>query len=236
MDKLTGRVRAAVQKYQMIDEGDKIAVGVSGGKDSLFLLCALAELSHYYPKPFTVTAITADPCFGGVETDYSQVQRLCDSLCVPYVIRKTDLGPLIFDQRREENPCALCARMRRGILHNLCLELGISKLALGHHFDDAVQTFFMNLFYGGKLGCFSPKTYLSRKKITVIRPLVLCEEREIRGAARRLQLPVVKSACPADGVTARKDTELLIKDLEKTFPHLRTKVLGAMERAGLDGW
>ena len=156
MDKLTGRVRAAVQKYQMIDEGDKIAVGVSGGKDSLFLLCALAELSHYYPKPFTVTAVTADPCFGGVETDYSQVQRLCDSLCVPYIIRRTDLGPLIFDQRREENPCALCARMRRGILHNLCLELGISKLALGHHFDDAVQTFFMNLFYGGGNWAASP--------------------------------------------------------------------------------
>ena len=236
MDKLTGRVRAAVQKYDMIQAGDKIAVGVSGGKDSLFLLCALAELSHYYPQPFTVTAVTADPCFGGVPGDYSQVQALCDRLEVPYIIRKTDLGPLIFEERKEENPCSLCARMRRGILHNLCLELGISKLALGHHFDDAVQTFFMNLFYEGRLGCFSPKTYLSRKQITVIRPLVFCEEREIKGAARRLQLPVVKSACPADGVTARKDTDVLVKNLEKTFPHLRTKVLGAMQRANLDGW
>ncbi len=126
--------------------------------------------------------------------------------------------------------------MRRGILHNLCLELGLNKLALGHHFDDAVQTFFMNLFYGGKIGCFSPKTFLSRKQITVIRPLVFCEEREIKGAARRLDLPVVKSACPADGVTARKDTEELVKKLEKDFPHLRQKVLGAMQRAGLDGW
>ena len=236
MDKLTGRVRAAVQKYDMIQAGDKIAVGVSGGKDSLFLLCALAELSHYYPQPFTVTAVTADPCFGGVPGDYSQVQALCDRLEVPYIIRKTDLGPLIFEERKEENPCSLCARMRRGILHNLCLELGISKLALGHHFDDAVQTFFMNLFYEGRLGCFSPKTYLSRKQITVIRPLVFCEEREIKGVARRLQLPVVKSACPADGVTARKDTDVLVKNLEKTFPHLRTKVLGAMQRANLDGW
>lgn len=236
MDKLTGRVRAAVQKYDLIDEGDKIAVGVSGGKDSLFLLCALAELSHYYPKHYTVTAVTADPCFGGGPGDYSQVQRLCDSLSVPYIIRKTDLGPLIFEERKEENPCSLCARMRRGILHNLCLELGLNKLALGHHFDDAVQTFFMNLFYGGKIGCFSPKTFLSRKQITVIRPLVFCEEREIRGAARRLDLPVVKSACPADGVTARKDTEELVKKMEKDFPHLRQKVLGAMQRAGLDGW
>ena len=236
MDKLTGRVRAAVQKYDMIQEGDCVAVGVSGGKASLFLLCALAELSQYYPKRFTVTAVTADPCFGGVPGDYSQIQALCDRLSVPYIIRKTYLGPLIFEERQEENPCSLCARMRRGILHNLCVEEGISKLALGHHFDDAVQTFFMNLFYGGKLGCFSPVTYLSRKEITVIRPLILCEEREIRGAARRLELPVVKSNCPVDGVTARKDTEELVKNLEKQFPHLRTKVLGAMQRAGLDGW
>ena len=236
MDKLTGRVRAAVQHYDLIQEGDRIAVGVSGGKDSLFLLCALAELTHYYPQHFTVTAITADPCFGGVDGDYSQVQELCDRLSVPYIIRKTYLGPLIFEERKEENPCALCARMRRGILHNLCVEEGFNKLALGHHFDDAVQTFFMNLCYGGRLGCFSPKTYLSRKQITVIRPLIFCEEREIRGAARRLELPVVKSACPADGVTARKDTADLVRSLEKQFPDLRQKVLGAMQRAGLDGW
>ena len=143
MDKLTGRVRAAVEKYQLIEEGDRIAVGVSGGKDSLFLLCALAELSQYYPKHFSVVAVTADPCFGGVPGDYSQIQGLCDSLGVPYIIRKTYLGPLIFEERKEENPCSLCARMRRGILHNICVEEGISKLALGHHFDDAVQTFFM---------------------------------------------------------------------------------------------
>ena len=149
MEKLVGKVRAAVQHYDMIDEGDQVAVGVSGGKDSLFLLCALAELSRYYPKKFTVAAITADPCFGGVPTDYSAIQRLCESLSVPYTIKRTDLGPLIFDVRKEENPCALCAKMRRGILHNMCLELGIRKLALGHHFDDAVQTFFMNLCYGG---------------------------------------------------------------------------------------
>ena len=184
MEKLVGKVRAAVQHYDMIDEGDQVAVGVSGGKDSLFLLCALAELSRYYPKKFTVAAITADPCFGGVPTDYSAIQRLCESLSVPYTIKRTDLGPLIFDVRKEENPCALCAKMRRGILHNMCLELGIRKLALGHHFDDAVQTFFMNLCYGGRVGCFSPKTYLSRKGITVIRPLIFCEEgRNQRGGA-----------------------------------------------------
>lgn len=236
MKKLIGTVRAAVEKYRMIDEGDRLAVGVSGGKDSLFLLCAIAELSRYYPKRFTVTAITADPCFGGTETDFSAVEELCRSLNVPYIIRKTNLGPLIFEERKEENPCSLCARMRRGILHNLCVEEGLNKLALGHHHDDAVQTFLMNLFYGGKLGCFSPKSYLSRKDLTLIRPLIFCGEREIRNAAARMELPVVKSNCPADGVTARKDTEQLIARLEKDFPDLKTKLLGAMQRAGLDGW
>lgn len=236
MQKLIGKVRAAVDKYQMIEEGDRVAVGVSGGKDSLFLLCALQELSKYYPKRFTVTAITADPCFGGQETDFSPISALCQELDVPYIIRKTNLGTLIFEEMREKNPCSMCARMRRGILHNLCVENGFNKIALGHHYDDAAQTFLMNLCYGGKLGCFSPKSYLSRKNITLIRPLIFCEEREIRNAAARMGLPIIKSGCPADGVTARKDTELLIKNLEKQFPDLKAKILGAMERAGLDGW
>ena len=236
MKKLIGHVRAAVEKYQMIEEGDRIAVGVSGGKDSLFRLCALADLSRYYPKRFTITAITADPCFGGKATDFSAVSSLCDSLSVPYIIRKTNLGSLIFEERKEQNPCSLCARMRRGILHNLCVEEGLNKLALGHHYDDAVQTFLMNLFYGGKLGCFSPKSYLSRKNITLIRPLLFCEEREIRNASLRMELPIVKSNCPADGVTARRDTAELIQALELKFPDLKAKVLGALQRAGLDSW
>lgn len=236
MKHLVGKVRAAVEKYDMIAEGDRVAVGVSGGKDSLFLLCALAELSRYYPKRFTVTAVTADPCFGGRDTDFSQVEKLCEALSVPYIIRKTNLGAVIFEDRKEENPCSLCARMRRGILHNICVEQGFNKIALGHHLDDAVQTFLMNLLYGGKLGCFSPKSYLSRKEITMIRPLIFCEEREIRNAAVRMRLPVVKSGCPADGVTARKDTERLIAHLQGDFPDIKAKVMGAIRRAGLDGW
>lgn len=236
MQKLIGRVRAAVEKYEMIEEGDRVAVGVSGGKDSLFLLCALSELSRYYPKRFTVTAITADPCFGGTATDFSKIEELCKEINVPYIIRKTNLGPLIFEERKEKQPCSLCARMRRGILHNLCVEKGFNKLALGHHRDDAVETFLMNLLYGGKLGCFSPKSYLDRKKITLIRPLLFCEEREIRNAAGRMDLPVIKSGCPVDGLTARKDTQLLMEELQKKFPDLQTKVLGALERAGLDGF
>lgn len=236
MQKLIGKVRAAVDKYQMIEEGDRVAVGVSGGKDSLFLLCALQELSRYYPKRFTVTAITADPCFGEKETDFSPVSAFCEELHVPYIIRKTNLGTVIFDEMKKRNPCSLCARMRRGILHNLCVENGFNKIALGHHYDDAVQTFLMNLCYGGKLGCFSPKSYLSRKNITLIRPLVFCEEREIKNAAVRMGLPVIKSGCPADGATARKEAELLLARLEGQFPDIKAKILGAMERSHLDRW
>lgn len=236
MQKLIGKVRAAVERYQMIDEGDRIGVGVSGGKDSLFLLCAMAELSRYYPRRFTVTAITADPCFGGKETDFSRVEALCGTLGVSYIIKRTNLGQVIFEDRKEKNPCALCAKMRRGILHNLCVENGLTKIALGHHADDACETLLMNLFYGGRLGCFSPKSYLSRKNLTMIRPLIFCEEREIKNAAARMELPVVKSGCPADGLTARKDTSELIARLEREFPDLKTKLQGAMQRAGLDGW
>ena len=161
---------------------------------------------------------------------------LCRDLGVPYIIEKTNLGRVIFEDRQEPNPCSLCARMRRGILHNICVREGANKLALGHHQDDAAQTLLMNLFYGGKLGCFSPKSYLSRKKITLLRPLAFCQEREIRNACARMGLPVVKSGCPVDGLTARQDTEDLIRTLEARFPDLKAKLLGAMQRAGLDGW
>ena len=236
MQKLMGQMRAAMERYEMVKPGDKIAVGVSGGKDSLMLLTGLAKLRAFYPVPFSLIAITADPCFGGQETDFSAIEELCRELDVPYLIRRTRLGTIIFEERKEENPCSLCARMRRGILHEMAKENGCTALALGHHFDDAVQTFFMNLFYGGKLGCFSPKSYLSRRDLWMIRPMVFCEERDIRNAAARLELPVVKSQCPADGYTSRKETELLVAELEKRFPDLRKKVMGAMQRAGLDHW
>jgi tRNA 2-thiocytidine biosynthesis protein TtcA len=236
MQKLMGQMRAAMERYAMIQPGDRVAVGVSGGKDSLTLLAGLAQLREYYPVPFSLVAITADPCFGGAETDFSSVEEFCRSINVPYYIRRTRLGTIIFEERKEENPCSLCARMRRGILHEMAIEHQCRSLALGHHFDDAVQTFFMNLFYGGKLGCFSPKSYLSRRDLWLIRPMVFCEERDIRNAAIRHQFPVVKSACPADGNTSRKGTEELIAQLETQFPDLRRKVMGAMQRAGLDHW
>ena len=236
MQQLMGQMRAAMERYQMVAPGDRVAVGVSGGKDSLALLCALARLRTYYPQPFEVVALTADPRFGGADTDYSRVEGLCAELGVPYVLRRTNLGRIIFEERKEPSPCSRCARRRRGILHNMAKENGCSKLALGHHYDDAVQTFFMNLLYSGKLGCFSPVTYLSRKDLTLIRPMIFCEERDIASAARRLSLPVVKSRCPADGNTSRQDTAELVRSLQKDFPDLKAKVIGAMERSRLDGW
>ena len=200
MQKILGPMRAAVEKYHMIGEGDRIAVGVSGGKDSLVLLCALAALREFYPSRFEVAALTADPQFHGEPADYSQIEELCRRLDVPYHIRRTQLGRIIFEDRKEANPCSLCARMRRGILHNMAKEAGCNKLALGHHYDDAVETFFMNLFNSGSLDCFSPKSYLSRKELWLIRPLVFCGERQVAAAASRCQLPVVKGSCPAQGL------------------------------------
>lgn len=236
MQKLMGRMRAAMERYHMIEAGDRVAVGVSGGKDSLVLLCALAELRNYYPQPFFLTALTVDPQFGGRPADYSQIEELCQRIKVPFVVRRTELGRVIFEDRKEKNPCSLCARMRRGMLHNMAKEAGCSRIALGHHYDDAVNTFFMNLFECGTLGCFSPKSYLSRKGLWLVRPMVFCEEKEIASVARRYRLPVEKSSCPADGNTARRQTQELVRMLEKDYPDLRAKVMGALQRAGIDRW
>lgn len=236
MQQIMSQMRAAIDKYHLIESGDRIAVGVSGGKDSLVLLCTLANIRKFLPTPFEIIAVTVDPCFHDVQTDFSQVEELCRRLQIKYVIRRSQLGNIIFEERKEKNPCSLCARMRRGILHDMSKELGCNKLALGHHFDDAVQTFFMNLFYGGKIGCFSPKSYLSRKNLYLIRPMVFCEETKIQSAVQRYRLPVIKSECPADGHTCRQSMQDLIKNLETQFPDLRTKVMGALQRADIDGW
>lgn len=205
-------------------------MGISGGKDSLVLLCALANMRKFLPMKYDLVAITVDPCFDNIQTDFRQVEELCRRLQIKYEIRRSQLGNIIFEQRKESNPCSLCARMRRGILHDMSKKHNCNKLALGHHFDDAVQTFFMNLFYGGKIGCFSPMSYLSRKDLYLIRPMVFCEESKVESAAQRYHLPVVKSECPVDGHTCRQSTQELIKDLEKQFPDLRRKVMGALQR------
>ncbi|MPM02914.1 tRNA-cytidine(32) 2-sulfurtransferase [bioreactor metagenome] len=238
MNKLLGYVRRCVEDYKMIDSGDRIAVGVSGGKDSLTLLVAMVKLREFYPKPFTVEAFTLDmgAADGREKMDFSGVARLCGTLDVPYTILPSEIHHIIFDLRKEKNPCALCAKMRRGALHDALLERDIHKIALGHHFDDAVETFFLSLFYEGRLSCFQPVTYLDRTGITQIRPMLYCGEGFIRNTAAKLELPVVKNACPANGYTKRQEVKELIRELSKRYPNLKEYAFGAMQRLPLPEW
>lgn len=236
MKKLLSLTRAAVDKYNMIDAGDKIAVGVSGGKDSLALLYALAKLRDFYPKPFSLVAITLDYQFNGVAEDYTAIEALCKELQVEYIVRRTNLWEVIFETRKEKNPCSLCAKMRRGLLHDTAVANGCNKVALGHHLDDAAETFLMNLLNGGKIGCFSPVSYLSNKKLYLIRPLIFAYEKDVAAAARRANLPVIKSRCPMDKVSNRQNMKELLKALEKDNPAVRKKIIGALERSHIDNW
>lgn len=234
MKKVVSLTRRAIEDYDMIHDGDKIAVGVSGGKDSLVLLCALAELSRYYPKKFTVTALTLDM---GYKSDYSKINELCDKLGVEYKIKYTNIKDVIFDIRKESNPCSLCAKMRRGALNDFALECGCKKIALGHHNDDVLETFFLSLMHEGRIHCFSPVTYLSRTDLYQIRPMIYVRERDIRGVTRNYNIPVIKSECPADGYTQREYMKDLIKRLEKeTTPGLRKRLFRAVQDSTIDGW
>ena len=236
MKKLLSLSRAAIDKYNMIADGDRIAVGVSGGKDSLALLCVLAKMRDFYPKKFDVVAVTLDYRFNGEDGDFEPIKKLCDELGVEYVIKPTNLWKVIFEDRKESNPCSLCAKMRRGLLHDTAKELVCNKVALGHHLDDAVETFFMNLFDGGRIDCFSPVSYLSIKDLYLIRPMVFIYEKDIENAAKRLDLPVIKSKCPADKITERAKVKELVKELEEKYPQLRQKVIGALQSDGIGGW
>ncbi len=238
MEKILSLVRRCVEDYDMIQAGDRVAVGVSGGKDSLVTLAALRKLSEFYPKPFTVEAITLD--MGGTDdrpgADFSPVRAWCGANGVPFHLVKSEISHIIFDIRKEKNPCSMCAKMRRGALHNALLDLGITKIALGHHFDDAVETFFLSLFYEGRLSCFQPVTELTRTGITQLRPLLYCGEGMVRGAAARNALPVVKNPCPADGFTKRQEVKELVRELEHKYPGLKERVFGSMQRLPLPAW
>ncbi len=236
MQKILGYMRKAIQEFDLIQDGDKIAVGVSGGKDSLVLLEGLVRLKRFIGIDYEVTAITLDPRFGGIDGDYSSVEEMCQRLGVDFILKRTHIGEIVFDVRQETNPCSLCARMRRGALHDAAKEAGCNKIALGHNYDDAVETFVMNLFNEGRLGCFAPKSYLSRKDITMIRPLVFAPEKEVRNAAKRSDLEVVKSKCPADGHTSREETKRFLAERNKADKGFSDRIFGAVRRAGLDGW
>ena len=234
MQQILSHMRWCVEDYDMIQAGDRIAVGVSGGKDSLTLLYAMARLRGFYPLPFELHAVTVHP--GVPEMDFAPVQKLCEELEVPYHLLQTEIFHIIFDLRKEKNPCSMCAKMRRGAIHNAMGELGLNKIALGHHFDDAVETFFLSLFYEGRLSCFQPVTYLDRTGITQIRPLLYCGEGMIRNAALRHHLPIVHNPCPADGNTRRQEVKELVASLSQQYPRLKDYVFGAMQRLPLPEW
>ena len=236
LERLLSPFRAAVDRYEMIKPGDHIAVGLSGGKDSVALLALLQRLRRFYPASFELTAITLDPCFGGIEHDYTPVTLFCGQIGVPHIIKRTRLGEIIFEERKEKNPCSLCARMRRGALHRTAQEAGCNVVALGHHQDDAAQTMIMNLFAGGRISCFSPVSELTCRQLRLIRPLIFMGEKEISTAVGRCGLPVVKSRCPEDGKTRRQEVHDLIAKLSKKYGDLPERITGAMQKGGISGW
>ena len=236
MQRILGLMRKAIQQYNMIANGDRICVGVSGGKDSLVLLSGLVRLRKFIGIDFQVVGLTIDPNFGGVPGDYSSVAEYCAGEGIEYHILPTQIGEIVFDVRKEANPCSLCARMRRGALHDEAVRLGCNKIALGHNYDDAVETFIMNLFTEGRIGCFSPKNQLDGKELTLIRPLVLADEREIRRAANRTGLQIVKSKCPADGHTNRQRAKEFLAEMERKDHGFKDRIFGAMRRGNVDGW
>ncbi len=233
MQKLMGLVRRCVDDYNMIEEGDRIAVGVSGGKDSLVLLVLLAGLRKYFNRSFTLEAITVDM---GLGMDYSAIEALCKEWDVPYTVLQTQIAPIIFEHRKEKNPCSMCSKMRRGALNQAIVEKGFNKLALGHHYDDAVETFLMSLIYEGRISCFQPVTELDRTGVTQIRPMLYIHEKTVDNFAHRMALPVIENRCPVDKQTKREEIKTLIYDLSQTYPDLKERIFGAMQRLPLPEW
>ena len=234
LQQLLSQVRKAIDDYQMIEEGDKIAVGISGGKDSLTLLSALCHLKKFYPKSFDVIAITVDLGFENI--DFSKIQELCDSLEVSYDIVHTDISKIVFDERNESNPCSLCAKMRKGALNTRIKELGCNKVAYAHHEDDMVETMLMSLIFEGRWHTFSPVTFLDRMELTVIRPLMYVKEADVKGFVNKYNLPVVKSPCPVDGHTKREYIKQLLRQLNLENPGVKDRMFTAIQNGNMKGW
>lgn len=234
LQQLLSYTRRAVDDYEMIEDGDKIAIGISGGKDSLTLLYALHGLQRFYPKRFEIRAVTVD--LGFEIQDFTKIKALCDELEVPYTVVKTDIADIIFNQRKESNPCSLCAKMRKGALNEEMKRLGCNKIAYAHHKDDIVETMLMSLIFEGRFHSFSPRTYLDRMDLTVIRPLMYVNEADVIGFMNKYNLPVAKSACPADGYTKRQYTKELLKKLTDENPGVKERMFTAIVRGNLSGW
>lgn len=227
-------MRKAIDDFNMIDDGDKIAVGLSGGKDSITLLYALYYLKKFYPKKFEVMAITIHP---GSETfNTEELEKICKDLNIEYLIYDSNISEVVFNIRKEKNPCSLCANMRRGMLNSLAIEHGCNKIALGHHMDDVMETFMMSVFLNGKIHTFAPVTYLSRSNVKTIRPMIYVDEKTIRAVAREKNYPVIGKCCPKDGFTKREYMKDLLKGLKKDIPRVREHVFGAIKRSNIPGW
>lgn len=236
MQTVLSKVRQAINRYNLIQDGDKIAVGVSGGKDSMMLLYALKCLSSFLPQNFTLCAVTVDTHFNGEDANYSEIEKFCKSIEIEFFVERTQIWDIVFKERQEKNPCSLCSRMRKGALYDVALRLGCNKVALGHHLDDAVNTFYMNLFKNGTLGCFSPINKIDEKGITVIRPFVFVDERDIIHAVNKNSIPMVVNKCIADGCTERAKIAETVKQLNLEYKDIKQKTLGALMRSNICGW
>jgi len=234
LQRLLSYTRKAIDDYKMIDDGDKIAIGISGGKDSLTLLYSLSHLRRFYPKQFDIEAITVS--MGFKDMDFSPVKQLCTELGVSYTIVETEISNIIFSHRKEANPCSLCAKMRKGAFNAKAKELGCNKEAYAHHYDDVIETMMMSLIYEGRFHCFSPVTYLEKSDITLIRPLIFVREADIKGFRNAYNLPVVKNMYPVDSYTKRQYTKELIKRLQSENPGLKERLFHAIQTGNVPGW
>ena len=234
LQRLLSLTRQAVDDYALIDSGDKIAVGISGGKDSLTLLYALHGLKRFYPKEFELSAITVD--LGFENFDLSPVRSLCSELSVPFTVVPTDIGKILFETRKESNPCALCAKMRKGALNETAKQLGCNKIAYAHHRDDLIETMLLSLIYEGRFYAFSPKPFLDRTELTVIRPMIYVSEADVIGFKNRFSLPVCKNPCPVDGKTKREYVKQLTKQLNLQAPGVKERLFHAITEGNIEGW
>lgn len=234
MQKILGYMRKAIENYNMISEGDKIAVGLSGGKDSITLLMGLKNLQCFYPKKFSLIAITINPGFKEFDTNF--LKNLCKNLDIPLIIEDGHIQEIVFDIRNERNPCSLCANLRRGMLNSIAIREGCNKIAIGHNEDDVLETFLMNLFYAGSINTFSPISYMDRSNITLIRPLVYAPEKYIRHFVSKNNIQIMNKSCPMDGVSKREDMKELIRNLQIDIPHVKANLYGAIKRGEINGW
>ena len=234
MQKILGYLRKAIEHYNMINEGDKIAVALSGGKDSITLLKGLKALQRFYPKHFELIAISVNPGFEFFDSEF--LQKTCNDIGVDYIETKSDIKEIVFDIRKEKNPCSLCANLRRGILNSTAIQHGCNKLALGHNEDDVLETFFLNMLFAGSLSTFAPTSYMDRSKITLIRPLIYTPEKEIRNFIKRENITVMKKNCPMDGLSKREYMKDMLYKLSIEIPNVRANLMGAIKRANINGW